>query len=147
MQMKKNNFRHRITCRVIYGDTDIMGYAYHANYFRWFEMGRTEMFRSLGLSYKGIEERGIFLPVSEAHCKFISPVRYDEVLIIETSLDTSIRGGFKFDYRLLRQEDEQLLAVGYTRHPCVNEAGKVVRPPGFLMDIVAKINPEHDAVL
>ena len=55
---------HKTTNRVIYGDTDKMGYAYNANYLRWFEIGRSEMFRSMGLSYKTIETRGFFLPVS-----------------------------------------------------------------------------------
>ena len=128
---------YQTTCRVIYADTDNMGHAYHANYFRWFEIGRTEMLRSLGMSYKRVEENGIFLPVSEAYCKFFSPVQYDEVLIIETSLDIKVRGGFKFDYRLTRKRDQQLLAEGYTRHPCVNGDGKVIRPPKFLLDIVA----------
>ena len=89
---------HRTICRVIYGDTDKMGVAYHANYLRWFEMGRTEMFRSLGLSYRDIESRGVYLPVSEAYCKFKSPARYDDIMVIETSLDTKVRGGIKFDY-------------------------------------------------
>ena len=138
--MKTGMFKHRTTCRAIYGDTDNMGYAYYANYFRWFEMGRTEFLRSLGLSYKSIEERDIFLPVSEAHCKYIVPIQYDEVLIIETSLDTQLKGGFKFNYRLLRECDKQLLAEGSTKHPCVNGDGKVVRPPKFLLDIVRTIN-------
>jgi len=55
---------HQTSIRVIYGDTDTMGYAYHANYLRWFEIGRTELFRSHGLPYKMIEEKAIFLPVS-----------------------------------------------------------------------------------
>ena len=58
---------NRTTCRVIYGDTDNMGQAYYGNYFRWFEIGRTELFRSLGISYASVESRGIFLPVAEAY--------------------------------------------------------------------------------
>ena len=56
-------------CRVIYGDTDTMGVAYHANYFRWFEMGRTELFRSLGMPYRQIEAKGFMLPILECQCK------------------------------------------------------------------------------
>ena len=73
---------HRTTYRVIYGDTDNMGVAYYANYLRWFEIGRTEMFRHLGLTYSEIEARGIFLPVAEAHCKYLAPAHYDELLVI-----------------------------------------------------------------
>ena len=130
---------HQTTCRVIYGDTDRMGYAYHANYFRWFEIGRTEMLRSLGASYKQIEANGIFLPVSETHCKFLSPAQYDDMLLIETALDPRVKGGIKFDYRIHRESDQQLLARGFTKHPCVNGDGKVVRPPKFLMDVILNV--------
>lgn len=127
---------HQTKYRVIYGDTDNMGIAYHANYFRWFEIGRSEMFRSLGLPYKAVEARGIFLPVSEVHCNFVSPARYDDMLIVETSVDPSVRAGIRFDYRILSEDGRQLLATGYTRHACLNRDGKVVRPPGFLRDMM-----------
>ncbi len=122
---------HRTTYRVIYGDTDNMGIAYYANYLRWFEIGRTEMFRSLGFTYKKIEAKGIFLPVSEAYCKFISSAQYDDLLVIETSLDKSVRGGMKFDYRIFNEDGKNILAEGYTKHACLNQSGRVVRPPEF----------------
>ena len=129
---------YRSTCRVIYGDTDGMGVAYHANYLRWFEMGRSELFRFLGMTYKDIESRGFYLPVSEAHCKFISPVIYDDILIIEASLDTKIKGGMKFDYRIFVEGDEKHHAEGYTRHACVNHEKKIVRRPAFLTELINK---------
>lgn len=129
---------NRITYRVIYGDTDNMGIAYHANYLRWFEMGRGEMFRSLGLTYKTIESKGIFLPVSEVHCKFLFPAQYDDILVIESSLDTRFKGGMKFDYRILSEDGEKIIANGYTKHACVDRSGRVVRPPDFLRNIIAK---------
>ena len=130
---------HRTTYRVIYGDTDNMGIAYHANYLRWFEMGRTEMLRALGLTYKKIEAKGVFLPVSEVHCKFKSPARYDDMIIIETSLDPEIRGGMKFDYNILSEDDgRKLFANGYTIHACLNGNGRVIRPPDFIMELIKK---------
>lgn len=123
--------------RVIYGDTDNMGIAYHANYLRWFEMGRTEMFRSLGLPYKAIEARGVFLPVSEVHCKFKAPAKYDDVIIIAASLDTGVKGGVKFDYRIFAEDGEKELAKGYTKHACLNRDGRVIRPPDFLVKVIA----------
>ena len=128
---------HRTTCRVIYGDTDRMGHAYYGNYFRWFEIGRTELFRELGLSYKAIEERGIFLPVSECHAKYAAPALYDEVIVIETSVDASVKGGIKFDYRVLREDGRTLLAEGFTKHAFVDQAGRVVRPPEFIRKLTA----------
>ena len=131
-----NMLTRKTTVRVIYGDTDNMGIAYHANYFRWFEIGRSEMFRSLGLAYREIEKKGIFLPVSEVGCKFTAPIHYDDLLVIETTLDTSVRGGMKFNYRIFKQNDDTILARGFSKHACMNPEGKVVRPPAFITDLV-----------
>ena len=129
---------HTTTCRVIYGDTDNMGQAYYGNYFRWFEMGRNELFRSLGLAYASVERRGIFLPVAEAYCKYLAPAKYDSHLMIETSLDTRLKGAIKFDYRIFSKDAETLLAQGYTKHACLNPEGKVVRPPRFIKEVIEK---------
>jgi acyl-CoA thioester hydrolase len=127
---------HRTDYRVIYGDTDTMGIVYHANYFRWFEMGRTEMFRDLGLPYRVIEQRGILLPVSEVGCKFMHPVQYDDVIVIETMLDPAVRGGVKFDYRIRRSNGTRICAQGFTKHACLDRSGRVVRPPDFIREII-----------
>ncbi len=126
---------NKTTCRVIYGDTDKMGFAYHANYFRWFEAARTELFRNWGLSYRTVEKKGIFLPVSEAYCKFTASVDYDDLLTIETSLDTSVKGAMRFKYSIFN-EDQQIVAKGYTKHAFLNSQGKVVRPPEFLKKVI-----------
>ena len=136
---------HRTNYRVIYGDTDNMGQVYYGNYFRWFEIGRAEMFRKLGLPYKAVEDNGVYLPVSETHCKYSTPAKYDDIIVIETSVDTSIKGGIKFDYTIYAEDGETLLAKGYTKHACVNQQGKVVRPPKFLREIVAKISSDSAA--
>jgi acyl-CoA thioester hydrolase len=102
-----------------------MGQAYYGNYLRWFEIGRNEMFRSLGLTYKSVEERDIYLPVAEAHCKYCVAAQYDDVLVIETKLDTQVKG-------------HTLIAKGYTKHACLNSDGKVVRPPGFIKDAIKR---------
>ena len=129
---------HKTTCRVIYGDTDNMGQAYYGNYFRWFEVGRSELFRSLGLPYASIEKQGLFLPVAETYCKYLQPAKYDDLLTIETSLDTRLKGAIKFDYKIYNEDAQTLLAHGYTKHACLNSDGKVVRPPGFLKEIIEK---------
>jgi len=127
---------HRTTNRVIYGDTDKMGFAYNANYLRWFEIGRTELLRSLGLTYREIESRGIYLPVSEVYCRFITPVQYDDLLVIETSIDMAVRGAMKFDYRLFNEDGQKAVAKGYTKHPYVDRNGRVMRPPQFLTEFI-----------
>jgi acyl-CoA thioester hydrolase len=127
---------HRTTCRVIYGDTDNMGHAYHANYFRWFETGRTEMFRSLGLPYCEIERRGYFMPIAEVHCRFKKPVKYDDLLVIETSINSDFRAVLKFNYTISIDGESAIHAHGYTRHACIDRNGRVVRPPDFLVEAV-----------
>ena len=127
-------FKHRTKCRVIYADTDKMGFVYHANYFRWFEIGRTDLFRAAGLPYKAIEAKGIFLPVSEVHCKFTASAQYDDLLIIETTVDHKVKGVIKFDYRILSEDGKTIIAKGYTKHPCLDSNGRVVRPPKFLVE-------------
>ena len=131
-------FNHRTTYRVIYGDTDNMGQAYYGNYFRWFEIGRSEMFRHLGLSYKEVEDNGIFLPVAETQCKYSTPAKYDDILVIETSVDPAIKAGIKFNYKIYQEDGRTLIAQGYTLHPYVNTEGKVVRPPRFMKEILEK---------
>ena len=128
---------HRTTYRVIYGDTDNMGVAYHANYLRWFEIGRAELFRFLGLTYRAIEAQGYFLPVSEAYCKFVAPARYDDLIVIQAALNTPLRGSMQFDYTIFDESGEKILVRGYTRHAFVDTNGRVVRPPGFLKQLVA----------
>jgi acyl-CoA thioester hydrolase len=128
---------NRTTCRVIYGDTDRMGQAYYGNYFRWFEIGRTELFRAWGASYKLIEEQGFFLPVSECRAKFSAPALYDDVIVIETRVDSAVKGGIKFDYRIFREKDQTLLAEGFTKHAFVDPTGRVVRPPDFIRKLIA----------
>ena len=115
-----------------------MGQAYYGNYFRWFEIGRSEMFRHLGLSYKEVEDNGIFLPVAETQCKYSTPAKYDDILVIETSVDPTIKAGIKFNYKIYQEDGRTLIAQGYTLHPYVNTEGKVVRPPKFMKEILEK---------
>ncbi len=134
---------HRTTYRVIYGDTDRMGIAYHANYLRWFEIGRTELFRAWGLPYREIEARGIMLPVSEVSCKYMAPAKYDDLLIIEAGFDPESRAALKIDYRILSEDEKTVHATGYSRHACVDSNGKVVRPPAFMTELIRRKSNER----
>lgn len=136
---------HKYSVRVRYADVDQMGVAYYANYLKWFEVGRSEMFRALGLPYRAVEEQGILMPVSEVFCKFVSSARYDEVLIIETRLDPTVRAGMKFEYRIFAETARQLVAKGYTRHAFVDPNGRVVRPPPFLAEVLRKAAADTEA--
>ena len=127
---------HKTPYRVIYGDTDNMGVAYYANYLRWFEIGRTELLRAWGMPYRQIESQGLLLPVAEAQCRYLLPAKYDQLLVIEASLDTSYQGGLRITYRILSEDEQQLHATGYTRHAFVNPQGRVVRPPQFMRELI-----------
>ena len=114
--------------RVLYGDTDSMGVAYYANYLKWFEIGRTELFRILGSSYRSWEERGCFLPVYEAYCRYHKPARYDDIIRIETRFSLEGKLKLRFAYRLFHKDNGTLLAEGYTVHVCTDKDGRVIKP-------------------
>jgi acyl-CoA thioester hydrolase len=120
--------------RVLYGDTDAMGQAYHGNYLKWFEVGRAEWFRSLGTSYRELEGTGVYLPVVEAHCSYLKPAFYDDILTISTIFQYAGPARLQFDYELSRKGE--ILARGYTIHACVNAERKVLRPPEHLKAIL-----------
>jgi len=115
--------------RVIYGDSDPFDVVYYANYFDFFERGRTELFRELGITYRDVSEKGVFLPVSETHCKYHKPAQYDNLLVIETRIAYLKRVSIKFEYKIFVKESDELLAEGYTIHGFVNNDRKLVRVP------------------
>jgi acyl-CoA thioester hydrolase len=120
--------------RVTYGETDAMGVVYYANYLRWFEIGRTEMMRHLGIAYREMEEQGIYLPVSEAFCKYHRSAKYDEILVIETKIDFLKRVSMQFSYRILREEDGRELVTGSTLHGFTDRQGRIVKAPPSLAE-------------
>ena len=122
--------------RVIYGDTDQMGVVYYANYLRWFERGRSELLRQIGLPYATIVEQGCHFPVTEVVCRYFEPARYDEVVAIETLLAELGRASLTFNYRLSRENDNCLLATGSTKHACIDHTGRITRIPKGLQDAV-----------
>ncbi|HWH76227.1 MAG TPA: thioesterase family protein [Candidatus Binatus sp.] len=119
--------------RVIYGDTDQMGIVYYANYLRWFERGRSEFLRQIGLPYSTIEQQGFHFPVSEVNCRYINSARYDDVVQIETELSELGRASLAFVYRIVRQSNQDLLATGTTKHACLDDSGKIARIPVILL--------------
>ena len=118
--------------RVRYAETDQMGVVYYANFFIWFEIGRVELLRQLGFQYKEMEiDDDCHIPVVEANCRYKSPARYDDDLLLETTVLALRRTVIKFGYRLLRQENQALtlLAEGETTHVTVNRSMRKVRLP------------------
>ncbi len=118
---------HEITYRVPYADTDQMGVVYYANYLTYFERGRTEMLRDAGLPYSELEKQGIFLPVIEAHCKYLAPARYDQLLTLQSWVE-EIKGvrmiiGSKVIYA------GTTLVSGSVTLACISADRKPVRAP------------------
>jgi acyl-CoA thioester hydrolase len=123
--------------RVRYAETDQMGIVYYANYLVWFEIGRVELLRALGFSYSQLEtEHGRILPVIEATCRYRSPARYDDQILIEAR-PALLRGPvLKFAYRILRKAQDgaepTLLAEGETVHVvCDGQLNKMPLPPHY----------------
>ncbi len=110
-----------ITVRVRYQETDQMGFVYYSNYFVYFEMGRIEYLRNLGLPYSELEKESIFLAVVEAHCKYRSPARFDDLLIIKTWLSKMKNASVEFCYEIRRRDEENLIAEGSTILACLDE--------------------------
>lgn len=113
--------------RVRYQETDNMGVVYYGNYFTWFEIARTEYFRSFGLSYKNLEAKGFYLMVAEATCSYKSPARYDDLVRIETWVSEFKNSSMKFEYRL--QMLGKLIATGESAHVFTDLSGKPTRMP------------------
>ena len=116
--------------RVRYAETDQMGFAYYANYLAWFEVGRCEWLRSLGWSYRALEEQdAIMLPVIEAHCEYRRPARYDDEIFIRTRGELVSPVRIRFTYEVVRGADGAVLAGGHTVHASTDLAGRPKRLP------------------
>jgi acyl-CoA thioester hydrolase len=131
--------------RVRYAETDQMGIVYYSNYLVWFEIGRGEMLRSLGLTYSQLEiEQQLILPVVEATCRYRAPARYDDEILIETR-PALLRGSvLKFAYRILRKapdgQDPAVLAEGETVHVvCDGQLNKKPLPEPYAAALRAMI--------
>lgn len=133
--------------RVRYVETDKMGITYHANYFVWFEVARIHMLDELGVVYKTLEDEGYFLPVVECQAKFLSPVRFDDVVKVVTELEISNRAKFRIDY-VVWCGDRQV-TKGYTYHAFMDGDGRVTRPPERFLEAASKhaieVKPKNQA--
>lgn len=120
--------------RVRYAETDQMGVVYYANYFVWFEVGRTDWLRETGWSYRAMEADGVSLPVIEAHSDYRQPSRYDDEIEVRTraTLLSPIR--MRFDYEVVR--DGTVLTTGHTVHVAIDGSGKPCRLPARVLDML-----------
>jgi acyl-CoA thioester hydrolase len=122
------------TLRVRYAETDAMGIVYHTNYIVWFEVGRGEFFRHRGGNYREFEEQGLFLPLTEVDARFIAPARYDDLVVVRTSVAELRSRSVTMYYEVVMKETGQVLVTGHTKHFCVDRAGRTKRFPPDLLD-------------
>jgi acyl-CoA thioester hydrolase len=120
----------QVEIRVRYAETDAMGVLHHAQYFIYFEQGRTELLRLNGVRYRDMEERGIFYVVARLECRYRAPARYDDLLTLTTTTERLTPVRVEHGYRLLREE--RLLAEGHSTLVCVGRDGRPLALPDDL---------------
>ncbi len=146
LQIKMKEPVFKVSYRVIYGDTDAGAVVYNANFLRYFEIGRTEMMRSLEVPYSAIEELGLIMPVTESYLRYKAPGRYDDLLSIHTSLVEVKNFSCRFNYRVVRPGEgkDKLLVKGFTVHACVNRQGRLNAFPQGILERMKNIMIEDE---
>ena len=126
---------HEIKTRVRYSETDQMGVVYHGNYAQYFEMGRVEWLRNMGISYKWMEDNGIMLPVVSLTMNYKKPARYDDLLTIKTKMLKLSSVKIEFDYEITNENNE-LLTTGYSVLVFVDmKTGRPTAPPEYILNL------------
>jgi acyl-CoA thioester hydrolase len=121
---------HELEIRVRYQETDGQRRVHHANYLTYFEMGRTEMLRAHGKTYREFEEAGLFMVVSDAACKYLAPADYDDLLLLRTRVEKVGAAHIRHAYEVIR--GTQVIATGSTTVVCVDREGRIRRLPDWL---------------
>jgi len=132
---------HTITLRVRYSETAQMGTFYNSRALEWFECGRTELLRALGLPYSEMEARGVFLPLVEAHVEYLGRARYDDLLKLTTTAALLGRARVRLEALIVQADSGRGVARGYTVHVCTDPAGKPIRPPDWFRKALDKTTP------
>jgi acyl-CoA thioester hydrolase len=133
---------HETTVRVRYAETDQMGVVYHSNFLVWFEVGRVELLRSLGFSYKDMEQQDdSHIPVVEVNCRYEKPARYDQMMRIRTTLADARKRTLRFTYEVFLAATGQRLATGETRHVVCDSQGRPKSLPEKYRKLFPADNP------
>lgn len=115
--------------KVRFVETDMMGVAHHSNYFRWFEMARVEYLREIGILLNDMMDDNIVFPITDVDCKYRASAKFDDYILIEAVLAEVSKVKMVFTYRVLREQDNMLLATGRTQNAFTDKQGKVIRLP------------------
>lgn len=128
------DLEHTLRLRVRYSETDQMGTFYNSRPLEWFECGRTEFFRNLGLPYSELERRGLFLPLVEAHVEYLGRARYDDPLDMTSRLSWPSRARLRSDVHIVHAETGRPVVRGYTVHAFTDSSGRAGRPPAWFKE-------------
>jgi acyl-CoA thioester hydrolase len=131
---------NRTKIKVRYAETDQMGIVHHSNYYIWFEVGRTEFTKECGMSYGDIEKENIMMPVLETGCKHIEVAKYEDELIIETWIDQLSGAKLIFNYNVVRELDNKILATGFTKQTFIDSDFKIINLKKKKAGLYSKIN-------
>ncbi len=138
--------KHTIQLRVRYGETDQMGTFYNARALDWFECGRSELMRShFAISYADLEDRGVFLPLVEAHMEYLDGARYDTLLNIASTAYFLGRARLKFDVLITNAETGKPVVSGYTVHAFTNKEARPIRPPTLFVEMFERAAQNMDS--
>ena len=130
---------YEFSLRVRYAETDQMGVVYHGNYAQYFEMGRVEWLRNLGISYKWMEENGVMLPVVSLQMNYKKPARYDDLLRVKTILKSQTSVKIEFDYEIYNEQND-LLTTGYSMLVFVDmKTGRPMVPPSYVTEKISQL--------
>ena len=130
---------YEFSVRVRYAETDQMGVVYHGNYAQYFEMGRVEWLRNLGISYKWMEENGVMLPVVSLQMNYKKPARYDDLLRVKTILKSQTSVKIEFDYEIYNEQND-LLTTGYSMLVFVDmKTGRPIVPPSYVTEKISQL--------
>jgi acyl-CoA thioester hydrolase len=133
-------YEHRQHVRVRYSETDQMGTFYNSRALEWFECGRTEYLRAIGVPYAEMERRGVLLPLVEAHVEFHGRARYDDELEVTTAAAMCGKARVRFEVGIRQASDGAGVAAGHTIHAVAGEGGRPIRPPAWFTDALEKAN-------
>ena len=123
-----------------YSETDQMGIIHHSNYAIWFEAGRTEFFTKLGISIGKIEEQGVLLPLYEMNCKFKSPARYEDEIIVKTKVESIAKVRVIFSYQVVNASNEKILATGKTMHAWTDRYLKLINAEASIPNVYSLLS-------
>ena len=135
-------YKHQTKIRIRYGETDQMGFVYYGNYAQFLEIGRVETLRSLGFSYKSLEDQGILLPVADLQIRYLKPALYDDLITIRTKIVTIPTVKIELTYEIFNEKNDLLTTASTTLVFVKKETMRPTNPPTDLVKKLVELNTE-----